>query len=396
MKEQILHKFSLVTSFFNNTREQVMDVYESVISQDYANWEWIITDDFSTTETKKHLDEILPPDDRIRYIDQLKKREIYWNTHKYASGDIVCVLDADDKLAPMALKVLNHFYTLHPECVMIHTNSAHFKEHFEKDRYSKNRNCTYPEDFKNFLEYQERHEGNHEYRFGECWGGFRTFRNLLDKQYDFREGHSREPSKSEDLLKILKIEELGKVLYIDRPLHFVREREGSLSTRFIDSPPFSSIRAVAKKRRNHLNWKEPKDGTIVTTYHSVQRKMSVLNFSDLIHEEDEKNILCVNFQYSDIEKKNLKDIYLGHNITFDKNIDAHYYFYAVDNMGDMERFYDSLSEVAAGRHLYFWCQRDLQRGWEPFEQMKDFLESKGVGFRWHIYANFFIFFTFDS
>lgn len=387
-----IHKFSLVTSFYNNTLTEVMDVYDGVVSQNYANWEWIITDDFSNTETKKYLEEILRRDDRIRYIDQLQKREIYWNSHKYALGDIVCVLDADDKLAPMALNVLNHFYTLHPECMMIHTNSSHFDGSLDRTRYLKNRNCLYPEDFKNFLEYHERHCADTTYRFGECWGGFRTFRNLIDKRYDFREGQQWKPNKSEDLLKILKIEELGKVLYIDRPLHFVREREGSLNNK--KEWAFPAIRALAQQRRNRLKWKEPKDGTIITAYRSIQDKMSVLNFSDLMYEEDKKNVTCVNFQYNDREKQNLKDIYIGHNIVFDKNINAHYYFYAADKMEDIECFYNSLSEVAADTRVYLWAAGSYEG--EFFEKVRDFLGSKDIPYTWHVYANTFMFFSFNK
>ena len=50
-------KFSIVTSFYN-TSEYVEKLYNSLLSQTYQNWEWIVTDDFSKNSAKEQLLEI--------------------------------------------------------------------------------------------------------------------------------------------------------------------------------------------------------------------------------------------------------------------------------------------------------------------------------------------------
>ena len=43
-------KFSIVTSFYNEPIELIEAVCQSVLSQTYSNFEWVITDDFSQDE----------------------------------------------------------------------------------------------------------------------------------------------------------------------------------------------------------------------------------------------------------------------------------------------------------------------------------------------------------
>lgn len=50
-------KFSVTSSFYN-TSPYVEKVYESLLSQTYKNWEWIVTDDFSEESSEYKLKEI--------------------------------------------------------------------------------------------------------------------------------------------------------------------------------------------------------------------------------------------------------------------------------------------------------------------------------------------------
>ena len=71
-------KFSVITSFYN-TEKYVEQLYNSLLSQTYQNWEWVVTDDFSTFSAKEKLLKIKDP--RVKYIDQQFKQELYWNPH---------------------------------------------------------------------------------------------------------------------------------------------------------------------------------------------------------------------------------------------------------------------------------------------------------------------------
>ena len=54
-------KFTFVTSFYN-TENYIKELYDSIKSQTYTNWEWIVTDDFSDDNTKQILLDICSND----------------------------------------------------------------------------------------------------------------------------------------------------------------------------------------------------------------------------------------------------------------------------------------------------------------------------------------------
>ena len=97
-------KFSLITSFFNTT-EYVDKLYNSILSQTYQNWEWVVTDDFSEDSAKDKLLEISKKDSRVKYVDQNFKQEVYYNPHKFSSLDSSFVMNigSDDILYPKIL-----------------------------------------------------------------------------------------------------------------------------------------------------------------------------------------------------------------------------------------------------------------------------------------------------
>ncbi|MCM8827392.1 MAG: glycosyltransferase [Candidatus Omnitrophica bacterium] len=81
---------------------------ESVLSQDYENIiEIIITDDGSSEETKKVVEEFLKKDKRIIYVKNTKYPKGPCgnknNGLDYASGEFLVILDDDDELLPNAI-----------------------------------------------------------------------------------------------------------------------------------------------------------------------------------------------------------------------------------------------------------------------------------------------------
>ena len=61
-------KFTFVTSFYN-TENYIKELYDSIKSQTYTNWEWIVTDDFSDDNTKQILLDICSNDKKVRYVE---------------------------------------------------------------------------------------------------------------------------------------------------------------------------------------------------------------------------------------------------------------------------------------------------------------------------------------
>ena len=90
--------FSIVTSFYGEGEDYVLRLYND-ISKQKVDWEWIVTDDFSQDPgTEEALRQISDKDKRVKYINQNHKMEIFRDPQKYAKGDFVFHIDADDRV----------------------------------------------------------------------------------------------------------------------------------------------------------------------------------------------------------------------------------------------------------------------------------------------------------
>lgn len=94
-------KFTIFTSFYNYL-DNIEELYNSIVSQTYKNWEWVISDDFSENpEVIKKLKEIEGRSNRIKIILPKFKKEFYWNPPtSQSNSDIFLVQDSDDIMPP--------------------------------------------------------------------------------------------------------------------------------------------------------------------------------------------------------------------------------------------------------------------------------------------------------
>lgn len=111
-------KISVVIPLYNKENIIVQSL-NSVISQDYCNLEIIIINDGSTDNSAELVKAI--HDDRVHFFEQpnggpSKAR----NTGmKYATGDWILFLDADDELLPHALCILKNLIDDHKEADIV-------------------------------------------------------------------------------------------------------------------------------------------------------------------------------------------------------------------------------------------------------------------------------------
>ena len=96
---------SIITPTYNQ-EEFISDCIDSVLAQDYSNWELIIIDDGSTDSTEQIISKY--QDKRIIYIKQ--ENEGIWNLNKNynkalqkAKGEIIAILEGDDFWPPYKL-----------------------------------------------------------------------------------------------------------------------------------------------------------------------------------------------------------------------------------------------------------------------------------------------------
>jgi len=115
-------KISIITPSFNQGHF-IKETIDSVLSQDYPNFEYIIMDGASSDETVKILKS---------YAPKGKKGKISWVSQKdngqtdainmglkKATGDIVMYLNSDDVMLPNTLKIVAGYFTSHNDAMWL-------------------------------------------------------------------------------------------------------------------------------------------------------------------------------------------------------------------------------------------------------------------------------------
>ncbi|WP_413498579.1 glycosyltransferase family 2 protein [Buttiauxella gaviniae] len=89
---------SIITATYNSERF-IKDTYDSILSQTYCNWEWIITDDCSTDNTYNILRQIESRDSRVKIERNIKNSGAAVsrnNCFRRSNGMYFAFLDSDD------------------------------------------------------------------------------------------------------------------------------------------------------------------------------------------------------------------------------------------------------------------------------------------------------------
>ena len=360
-------KVSFVTTFFN-AEKYINDLYPSILSQTLSNWEWIITDDFSDDNTKEKVMELCKLDPRIKYIDQEFKQEIYWNPHKYATGEYILVIDADDQIVPKTAEIVAYNFDKYSDVSCIHTNANYYLNDFKRDSFKNSSFCRFDQ-HSSILDkhpiYLENKSGYE--RLGFMFGAIRAYRNP-GAQFNFNDGDFQ-LGRHEDLVKLLRLEEIGKPLYLNRTLYKVRMHEDSNSGSWGDKggeTEFQRMYDTANTRRRRLY---PHDNR----YDSIREELYALLFSELNEESDRKQVALLDFGL-DVEQQNMfKDIYFDHDLTFDNaDSDMDYVFVMYKDGSDMEVIYDGLKNLDQTKVTIFMTNNEWQPEFYDIPDGKDY------------------------
>jgi len=231
-------KFGIYTSFYNS--EKFIDrVFNTVESINYSKFEWHITDDFSTDNTKSLLLERIEKSkikNKIKYYNQRYKKEMYWKPNNFfgSSFDWIILIDSDDEVDPNCLLVYNNIleyrddisiitsdsHKIHEDTLNLHSISYILND--EKistkiDRYHPS--C----DYLNNISYN-------------CFGHLRGFNNLKVREFEIKNNLAC----AEDSFRIFWCNSFGKYLHIPRSMYkwYLRndsESHGSVPEGFNDN-----------------------------------------------------------------------------------------------------------------------------------------------------------------
>ncbi len=93
-----MKKVSIITPCFN-AEKFIPETYDSLKSQTFSNWEWVITDDCSTDGSVEIIEKLRENDQRVKLIKNEKNSGAAKTRNvslDHATGDFVAFLDVDD------------------------------------------------------------------------------------------------------------------------------------------------------------------------------------------------------------------------------------------------------------------------------------------------------------
>ncbi|MDX2359898.1 MAG: glycosyltransferase family A protein [Crocinitomicaceae bacterium] len=103
-------KFSIILPTYNRA-DFLGETIDSVINQQFIDWELLIIDDGSTDNSKEFCQDYVNKDPRIKYhYQENQERSAARNNGiGLATGEYICFLDSDDLMLSNHLEVLNRF-----------------------------------------------------------------------------------------------------------------------------------------------------------------------------------------------------------------------------------------------------------------------------------------------
>lgn len=204
--------FSILMANYNNGRF-IKEAINSVILQTYPYWELIIVEDCSNDNSNKVIESFLK-ERRIKVIKH-KKNLGYAGSLKTAADnavyDVLCILDADDKLHEEALEKIAMVYKKNPDCGFIYSTHWKCNSELRNCRINKSIGPIVPE--KTCI-------------FDPKVSHFKTFKK---EAYKKTNGFDPAQKKSVDKDIIFKLEEVTKFKFIKIPLYYHRLHENGIS-----------------------------------------------------------------------------------------------------------------------------------------------------------------------
>ena len=95
---------------------------DSLIGQTYDHWEAVVCDDGSTDNSREIIRSFAARDPRIRLVEKPNggQNATVNECFRHLSGEIICLLDADDAFAPEKLRLVVRAFIDHPHAGLCH------------------------------------------------------------------------------------------------------------------------------------------------------------------------------------------------------------------------------------------------------------------------------------
>ena len=233
MEEKL--KVSVAMTVYN-AEKFIKKAIKSIVGQTYKNWEIIIVDDMSKDKSVNIIYKVIKLyniQNKIKFF-QHKKNYGYGKTLKDAiekgNGDLIAIVDSDDALANnKALKIMAQEHIKHPEASLVYSNYYKCTANLKPCHLGPSKQI--PEG-RSYL--------NTKVRISHL----KVFKRSA---YNKTVGLNPKLKKSVDKDLILKLEEKGSLVFVNKPLYYYRTHNNNL-TRLMHTMPKSYQNWVIKMR----------------------------------------------------------------------------------------------------------------------------------------------------
>jgi glycosyltransferase involved in cell wall biosynthesis len=378
-------KFGIYTTFYNCERF-IDKIFTSIESLSYDNFEWHITDDYSTDSTKSLVLERLetsPLKNKIIYYEQSEKKQMYWKPNKFfdETFDWIVLVDADDDFDKNFLNIYNTLLYGKNDVSLISSdffkinesdNSIHSISYvMNSDIMSNKINQYHPScDYLNNISYS-------------CFGHLRGFKNIIPS-FDVDDMLAC----AEDSYHIFWSNSFGKYLHIPRPLYTWYLRDDSESHRKTIPTNFNNNFKIG------LDKLTQSDGGVDKMFNDIYLETSTLGSYDFKNLKDKKVSLWTRV-LSQGQKETLQNLYYDINLVFnDDTAEIHLYTLNYYNDNDL----DNILQRTKGKLMMFYYQNqnyhetNEQKDNELQYQLKKYISVIGnhTEYGWWTYIRHFI------
>ena len=378
-------KFGIYTTFYNCERF-IDKIFTSIESLNYDNFEWHITDDYSTDNTKNLVLERLeksPLKNKIGYYEQSEKKQMYWKPNEFfdETFDWIILIDADDDFDINFLNVYNTFLQGKDDVSLVSSdfikinesdNSRHSISYVINNDIMSNKIKQYHPscDYLNNISYS-------------CFGHLRGFKNIIPS-FDVDDMLAC----AEDSYHIFWSNSFGKYLHIPRPLYTWYLRDDSESHRKIVPANFNNNFKIALDKLNQS------DGGVDKMFNDIYIETSTLGSYDFKNLKSKKVSLWTR-ALSQGQKETLQSLYYDIDLVFnDTDSEIHIYTLNYYNESDL----DNVLQKTKGKQMMFYYQNqnhhetNEQKENELQSQLKKYLSviGKHTGYSWWTYIRHFI------
>jgi len=378
-------KFGIYTSFYNCERF-VDKIFTSIEMLDYDNFQWHITDDYSTDNTKSLVLDRLensPLKHKIVYYEQSEKKQMYWKPNEFFddSFEWIVLMDADDDFDKNFLNIYNSFLygrddvsLVSSDCFKLYedTKSLHSISYLLNDDIISNKIKRYHPscDYLNNTSYS-------------CFGLLRGFKNIIPS-FDVDDMLAC----AEDSYHVFWTNSFGKYLHIPRPLYIWNLRNDSESHSKSIPPNFNGNFNIA------LNKLNSNDGGVDKMFNDIYVETSTLASYEFEKLKGKKVSLWTR-PLSQAQKDILRQLYYDVDLVFN-NIDVDIHLFSLNYFNE-NNLNKSLEKIKGKKMMFYYQNQNYHETNEDKEnelqhQLNKYLNviGKHTGHSWWTYIRHFI------